>query len=387
MPSPVLDLILSNESMRRDWFPVTRERIFLAHAGVSPVPRVTSENLQRGAVFATHDQQEAGDFIGRVEAVREAGASLIGAHKSEIALLGPTSLGLNLVALGLDWNTGDEVIYYPGDYPANVYPWQNLEATHGVHGVRLEPKRLGEITPELVLASVTSKTKLVALASCHFLTGYRLDYRAIGEELRKRGILFCIDGIQSLGATPIDANYVDFISADSHKWMIGPIGAGIFYVKKEHFERLKPVLVGSWNVRSPNYIAQPEIKFESTARRYEPGSLYMLGLEGMKASIDLLLQFGIDTIAKRLAHLRSFLCEESARRGIQVLFSDRPAETMGGISTLALRGKDAAALTKKFSDARISVSIRHAVDNQPYLRLSPHFYNTEEEITKALDLI
>lgn len=386
MPTPALDLLVANDSLRHDWFPVTRHRIFLGHAGVASIPRVAAECMQRGAQAASEDQQEGSDFIGRVEAIRESGAKLIGAHKSEIALLGPTSLGLNLVALGLDWSAGDEVIFYPDDYPANVYPWQHLAAL-GVKLVPLQPARVGEITPELVLAAVTSKTKLVALASCHFLTGYRLDYRAIGEELKKRGILFCLDGIQSLGATSIDAQYVDFLSADSHKWMLGPSGAGIFYVKKEHFDRLKPVLLGSWNVRSPNFIAQPEIKFESTARRYEPGSLYLLGLEGMKASIDLLLNFGIETIEKRLQHLRTFLIEEASRRGLSVLYTDRPVEKMGGISTISLAGKDTAPIQKRLNDVKVSVSIRHDRAGVAHLRLSPHFYNTEAEIRMAIELI
>lgn len=386
MTTPAIDHIIASESIRHDWFPVTRQRIFLGHAGVSPIPRVAVECLQRGAQAAGEDQQEAGDFIGRVEAVRDAGASLIGAHKSEIALLGPTSLGLNLVALGLDWQAGDEVIFYPDDYPANVYPWQHL-AERGVKIVPLQPARVGEITPELVFAAITSKTKLVALASCHFLTGYRLDYRAIGEELKKRGILFCLDGIQSLGATTIDAQYVDFLSADSHKWMLGPSGAGIFYVKKEHFDRLKPALIGSWNVRSPNFIAQPEIKFESTARRYEPGSLYLLGLEGMTASINLLVGVGIEAIEKRLHHLRRFVIETASARGLSVLFAERPVEQMGGISTISLAGKDAVAIGKRFNDAKVSVSIRHDRAGVPHLRLSPHFYNTEAEITTALELV
>lgn len=386
MNTPALDHVLANDSIRHDWFPVTRHRIFLGHAGVSPIPRVAVECLQRGAQAAGEDQQEAGDFIGRVEAVREAGAALIGAHKSEIALLGPTSLGLNLVALGLDWNAGDEVVFYQDDYPANVYPWQHLEA-RGVRLVRLQPARVGEITPELVLAAVTSKTKLVALASCHFLTGYRLDYRAIGSELKKRGVLFCLDGIQSLGATPVEAQYVDFLSADSHKWMLGPSGAGIFYVKKEHFDRLKPALVGSWNVRSPNFIAQPEIKFESTARRYEPGSLYLLGLEAMAVSINLLLTFGISTIEKRLQYLRRCILEEAARRNLSVLYAERPVEQMGGISTLSLEGRDAAAIGKRLNEAKVSVSIRHDRAGVAHLRLSPHFYNTEAEIRTALSLV
>jgi cysteine desulfurase / selenocysteine lyase len=387
MSTPALDHVVSNESIRHDWFPITRSRIFLAHAGVSTLPRVTAEALQKEAQRSSVDDPEGADYMGRVEAIRTVGASLIGAHKSEISLLGPTSLGLNLVAQGLDWKAGDEVIYYAEDYPANVYPWMYLAQTRGVRPVALQPKRTGEITPELVFAAITSRTKLVALASCHFLTGYRLDYRAIGEELRRRGILFSMDGIQSLGVTAVDAQYVDFISADSHKWMIGPSGAGIFYVKKESIEKLTPSLVGSWNVRSPNFVAQPEIKFENTARRYEPGSLYLLGLEGMKRSIELLLSFGIEAIEQRAHQLRSVIVEEAHKKGLKVLFDDVPVERMGGISTIALPGRDILALTAKFSQAKVSVSLRHDRNQIPHLRLSPHFYNTEAEIKAALALL
>ena len=234
-----IDHILADPALRQRLFPVTSQRIFLAHAGVAPVPgptvQVLKEEAERAGVA-----QESPHFMAEIDGIRRVGARLINAASEEVALLGPTSLGLNLVANGLTWNEGDEVVFYPDDYPANVYPWQSL-ASHGVRTVPLQPERLGEITPDLVLKALTPRTKLVALASCHFLSGYRLDYETIGEELSRRGVLFCLDAIQSLGATTIDVRHVDFLAADSHKWMLGPLGAGIFYVKKKHFTTLRPV--------------------------------------------------------------------------------------------------------------------------------------------------
>ena len=196
----------------------------------------------------------------------------IDATPEEIALLGPTSLGLSLFAGGLDWQPGDEVVYHADDYPANVYPWLDL-ARRGVVPRALQPERPGEITPAVVAAALTPRTRLVALASAYFLTGYRIDVDAIGQMLHERGVLFSLDAIQTLGAFPFSVRHVDFLAADAHKWMLGPLAAGIVYVKRAHFERLRPILLGAANVRSPDFISQGEIRFSDTAARYEPGVL------------------------------------------------------------------------------------------------------------------
>jgi len=269
-----IDHILADEALRHRLFPVTQQRIFLAHAGVAPLPGPTVDVLKHEAERASIAQESA-DYMAEVETIRRVGARLINANSDEVALLGPTSLGLNLVANGLQWKQDDEVIFYPDDYPANVYPWQAL-AEKGVRVIPLQPERVGEITPELVLKALSPRTRLVALASCHYLSGFRLDYEGIAEELNRRNVLFCLDAIQSLGATTVDVRHIDFLAADSHKWMLGPLGAGIFYVKRRHFDLLRPTLLGAWNVRSPGYVAQPGIAFEDSARRFEPGSLNWL---------------------------------------------------------------------------------------------------------------
>ena len=167
-------------------------------------------------------------------------ADLIGAKAKEIALLGPTSLGLSLFANGIDWRSGDEVICYKDDYPANVYPWVELQRK-GVKIRFLEPEEPGAITPELIESSIGPETRLVAVASCHYLTGYRIDIDAIGKMLKDRGILFALDGIQTCGAFPTSVKNVDFMSCDAHKWLLGPMAIGIVYVKEENFEKLLKV--------------------------------------------------------------------------------------------------------------------------------------------------
>jgi selenocysteine lyase/cysteine desulfurase len=292
-----------------------------------------------------------------------------------------------LVANGLDWKPGDEVIFYPDDYPANVYPWQAL-AERGVRPIPLQPERAGEITPDLVLKALTPKTKLVALASCHYLSGFRLDYEGIAEELSRRGVLFCLDAIQSLGATTIDVRHIDFLAADSHKWMLGPLGAGIFYVKRRHFEKLRPSLVGAWNVKSPGFVAQPTITFEDSARRYEPGTLNLLALFGMKASLELILALGVKQIEARLLDLRSFTEEKCVQAGFRVMgFTNRRSQK-SGITTLVMENPEKAiGQARKLRDNHIDVSLRHARSGMACLRLSPHFYNQEEEIEEVIRIL
>jgi cysteine desulfurase/selenocysteine lyase len=381
-----IDHILADETLRHRLFPVTQKRIFLAHAGVAPLPGPTVDALKHEADRASH-AQESSEFMAEIDSIRRVSARLINANSDEVALLGPTSLGLSLVALGLDWKQDDEVVCYPDDYPANVYPWQAL-ASKGVRVVPLQPERVGEITPELVLNALTPKTKLVALASCHFLSGFRLDYEGIAEELNRRGVLFCLDAIQSLGATTIDVRHIDFLAADSHKWMLGPLGAGIFYVKRKNFDLLKPALVGAWNVKSPGFIAQSEIAFEPTARRYEPGALNLLALHGMKASIELILGLGVKQIEARLLDLRSFAEDRLMAHKFKVIGLANRRSQKSGITTIAIENADEAAVqARKLRDNRVDVSMRQTRAGLSCLRLSPHFYNTEAEIEEVVKIL
>lgn len=381
-----IDHILADEALRNRLFPVTKKRIFLAHAGVAPLPGPTAEALKFEADRASI-AQESHEFMAEIEGIRRVAARLINAESDEVALLGPTSLGLNLVANGLTWKPDDEVVFYPDDYPANVYPWQAL-AEQGVRCIPLQPERPGEITPDLVLKALTPRTRLVALASCHFLTGFRLDYEGIAEELNRRGVLFCLDAIQSLGATTIDVRHIDFLAADSHKWMLGPLGAGIFYVKRRHFDLLKPSLLGSWNVRSPGFIAQPEIVFENSARRYEPGSLNLLALFGMKASLEMILALGVKQIEARLLDLRGFMEEKLMAARFRVMgFANRRSQK-SGITTVAIESHEqAVALARKLREAGVDVSLRQGRTGLSCLRLSPHFYNTEAEIEETIKIL
>jgi cysteine desulfurase / selenocysteine lyase len=373
--SELLQNLLANEGLRLKEFPVARESVFMAHAGVTILPQRVATAMQYPAAWRALNE------------TRSLAAQLIGAKASEIGLLGPTSVGLNLVANGLDWQPGDEVVCYLDDYPANVYPWQNLAQSRGVTVRYLKPDVLGGISPEVVQSALTSKTRLVALASCHFLTGNRIDLPAISQLLRERGILFCLDAIQTVGAFSTLVEHCDFLCADSHKWMLGPMAAGIFWVREDLHERVRPTLLGSWNVQSPNFIAQENIAFEKGGRRWEPGALNMVGTLGMKAGIELLLEVGVEAISARLLHLRSSLLTHLEPLGFRAAELAAGCLPSGICSVTRDDAVDMALLFEKLAAEKVSASYRHDRSGRGYLRFSPHFYNTEQEIQRVANIL
>ena len=375
--------VQSNESLRQHEFPVCSDKVYLAHAGVSPLPSVVTQAIHKVATVAGSDDQETG--LGNLLRVTRArAAELLGADVGEMALIGPTTAGLSAVAAGLDWQPGDEVLIYQDDFPVNVYPWQSLEL-RGVKVRRLQTQVLGQITSEMVIEQLRDKTRLVALASCHFVSGWRIDHDAIGRELRERNVLFCLDAIQTLGAFPTTVEHVDFLAADAHKWLLGPCAAGVFYVKSEMQDRLSPSAFGWNNVRCPNYISQKEMILRADAGRYEAGSFNILGIAGLNAALGLLLDVGIDNIAADLQTKREWLVSALLEKDFVVLCPE--PENAGGITSCWREGKDMKALGDKLMAEGIVASVRCDRCGQNYLRFSPHFYNTQAELERVADLL
>jgi selenocysteine lyase/cysteine desulfurase len=377
--------LLANEKLRRSEFPVTRDKIFLAHAGVCPLPRRVAAAVSDCAQRGTLGDQEA-FVLHRLDDARQLGAQLLHCQPDEVALVGPTSLALSFVAAGLNFKKGDNILIYHDDYPANVYPWMAL-AERGVEVRLLNTRGLGVIRPVDVMGQADENTRLVALASCHFISGYRLDHQAIGKFLREHGILFCLDAIQTLGAFPTTVEHVDFLAADAHKWLLGPCGAGLLYVRREIQDRVNPPIYGWHNVRCPNFVAQEQIVFRSGATKYEAGTHNLLGLVGLIAAMELVVEIGVENITAELLRKRARLVPALQAKGFTVLNADTKIENAGGIISFHQDGKDLAALHKKLTDAGVVASLRADRKGQNYIRLSPHFYNTDAELHRTLELL
>jgi selenocysteine lyase/cysteine desulfurase len=377
--------ILASEELRRAEFPVARDKIFLAHAGVCPLPRRVADVIAECARLSTLGDQEA-FVMHRLDDARKLGAQLLNCQPDEIALVGPTSLALSFVAAGLKFRRGDNVLIYHDDYPSNVYPWMAL-AEKGVEVRLLNTRGLGVIRPRDVAGQIDENTRLVALASCHFISGFRLEHATIGKFLRERGILFCLDAIQTLGAYPTTVEHVDFLAADAHKWLLGPCGAGLLYVRRELQERLNPPIYGWHNVKNPNFVAQEQIVFRGGALKYEAGTQNLIGLVGLIAAMELAMEIGIEHIAAELLRKRAWIVPALQAKGFTVSNADAKLENAGGIVSFFSPGKDLAVLHKNLVAAGIVTSLRSDRKGQNYIRLSPHFYNTDAELHRALELL
>ena len=376
--------ILSDEALRQREFPVTREKIFLAHAGDCPLPQRVVQAVADYARQASEGDQEGVVFPALLQEGRGVAAGLLNCQPEEVAFVGPTSLGLSLVASGLKFRRHENILIYHDDYPSNVYPWMAL-AERGVEVRLLNTRGLGVIRPRDVMGQVDEHTRLVALASCHFVSGYRLEHAAIGEYLRQRGILFCVDGIQTLGAFPTTVEHVDFLAADAHKWLLGPCGAGVLYVRREIQEQLNPPLYGWHNVRCPDFVAQEQLAWRSGAKKFEAGSQNLLGLVGLVAAMKLIREIGVDDIGAELLRKRAWLVPALQAKGYTVLSADAARANASGIVTFLKRGEDMAALHQKLADANIITSLRVDRKGQKYVRLSPHFYNTDAELQRMME--
>jgi len=382
----ILSEILSNEELRRHEFPVTRDKIFLAHAGDCPLPRRVAEAIADYARESASGDQEKFVYPAILDQGRKLAAQLLKCQPDEVAFVGPTSLALSFLASGLKLRRGDNILIYFEDYPSNVYPWMAL-AEQGVEVRLMNTRGLGVIRPKDVIGQVDENTRLVALASCHFISGYRVDFQAIGKYLRERNILFCLDAIQTLGAFPTTVEHVDLLAADAHKWLLGPCGAGVMYVRGATQASINPPIYGWNNVRCPNYVAQEHIVLRTGSQKYEAGTHNLLGIVGLVTAMGLIVELGVENIARELLRKRARLVPALQAKGCTVLQADAPAETGSGIVSFSRPGADLAALHQKLVEAGVVTSLRVDRTGQQYIRLSPHFYNTDAELERVLELV
>ena len=365
----------------RDLFPLARTSHYLNHAAVSPTsPRVQDAAQDWLSDLVGHGMTNIVDWIRRERDTRASAARILGASADEIAFIRSTSHGLSTFAEGIDWRPGDEVAVCTAlEYPANVYPWMHL-ASRGVVVRPIEPTD-GGVTPEAVAKALGSRTRVVSVSSVEFATGVATDLEAIGALCRDRGVLFCVDGIQSVGAFPIDVKraQIDFLAADSHKWQLGLPGIGIAYVRREVAPLLRPSVVGWKSVKNPLDFDHLHYDLREDAARFEEGTQSFVTILGMGAALALLEEVGIERIA---SHIQSWLAEAEkalAGRGLNPSPSPRLRK---GILTFQPPSGSADEFVQRAAKAGVMLSARRG-----RVRISPHLYNGQAELTALLDLV
>ena len=366
----------------RQEFPVVHHCTYLNHAAVGTLPGRALEAVRAYAAdFNEHAASNYRDWEAAIEATRSRSARLINAAPEQIAFVKNTTEGLCFAANGLDWHGGGNVVLNDLEFPSNVYPWLNL-AQHGVEA-RMVKSVDGRLTVESIADRIDAGTRAVSISHVEFGNGFRNDIAAIGALCREKGVCFVVDAIQSLGQTPVDVvdMSIDILTADGHKWLLGPEGIGIFYCAPHMTERLRLYEVG-WNsvADAGNYDVYDATP-APTARRFECGSHNTLGIHALGASLDLLLEVGIEAIQERLRVLTDRLVDGLRGAGYRVL-SPRGESEWSGIVTFDSPVHDTADLHRALRGRKIIGARRGGG-----IRISPHFYNTEEEVLRVVEAL
>ncbi len=365
----------------QDEFRLDDGLIYLNHAAVAPWPQRTRNAVIR---FAEENARSGSEgyprWIGVETRLRQGLAHLINSPTDEdIALLKSTSEALSVVAYGLPWRAGDNIVISDQEFPSNRIAWESL-AEQGISVRRVDLASAD--TPEQALMQACDRqTRLLSISWIQYASGLRLHLESLGEFCRSRDILFCVDAIQGIGALDFDvqACQADFVMADGHKWMLGPEGVALFYVRPERRELLALKQFGWHMVERHGDFDAPDWKPAHSARRFECGSPNMLGVHALQASIELLLALGMTEVQKRVLENARYLMEQVQQSPQLRLITNPDSERHAGIVTFAHATVDANTLYRHLMSQRVMCAARCGG-----VRFSPHFYNTHEEIDAAL---
>jgi selenocysteine lyase/cysteine desulfurase len=380
-------LDLNDEAALRRAFPILDALIFFNHAGVAPLSGPAAAALRDYVEQASRRAYVNADWYPQAHAVKTLAARLIGAAgPQEIAFIPNTSTGLSLVAKGIRWVQGDNVVITDVEYPANRYPWQDL-ARFGVEIIEVPQQDHGVIDAQQVAEAVTDRTRLVSVSHVQYASGCRLDLKPISAMVHQAGGYLCVDGIQSVGALPVDveAMGIDFLAADGHKWLLGPEGCGIFYVREDLAPLLHPNVVGWMNMVEALDFGHYRFEFQMDARRFEPGSYNIPGVLALGASLQMFLDIGIENVWARIEALTDRLCKGLKAKGYH-LFSPRKPGQRSGIVTFTPPTRQGASPVRKIADDLQARDIIIVV-REGRLRASPHFYNTPQQIDALIEAL
>ena len=363
--------------------PVAERLVYFDHAAVAPLPAPTRDAIQTWLKEAT----EQGDVLwpqwsARIEQLRSAAARVVGAQPAEIGLIPNTTTGISLVAEGYPWREGDNIVTLANEFPSNQYPWMNL-ASRGVQTRRIPIE--GGVSLDRLEAACDARTRIVSVSWVGYATGWRIDPAAVGELCRRRRCHFFLDAIQGLGVFPLDVHAagIDFLAADGHKWLLGPEGAGLLFVKQEHLNLLRPLNCGWNSVLAGTDYTRIELNLKPSAARYEGGTQNTCGMLGLAASLDLLISLGLTSTASPIAEhvlaITDYACDRLSRLGATFL-APRLGDHRSGIVTFQLPGHDPHAIRRRLESAGIITRYRAGG-----IRISPHGYATMEEVDRLID--
>lgn len=372
-----------NDAIRAS-FPAARLGVYLNTAAMGPLPTSTV-----AAISAQLDQVATGgsanlaDWLCTRERVRALVASMLGATTEDVAFTRNTTDGLCAVASGLDWNSGDNIVSFQDEFPANYYPWRSVRDRFGVE-LRLCRPIGGRIDVEELCTLIDGRTRLVAVSAVQYLSGFRLDLERVGKVARSRGALFVVDIIQGFGAMAFDlpSQYVDIAAGASYKWLCAPEGCGIFYVSGRARERISPRSLGWTCYENPWDFGDRDQQTLSSAQIWETGMGGTALLCGLESSLQMLRTYGLDKIERYLAELTDFLCEIVPAERYAIVSSRTGSEKSQIVCLKPLNGHSAETIVRMLKEQNITVSSRGGS-----IRVAPHFFNTYDDLVTLVEAL
>ncbi len=370
----------------RNLYPHTAKgSIYLNHASTGPfstrvVEALASYIQERSSGVVETYRSDVRAMVASKNAIQ----TLIHAESSDrIAFIPNTSEGINIIASGLPWKSGDRVVLNDIEFPANVYPYHRLKK----YGVELDILQsiAGKITPSMIEQALTPNTRVVAISAVQFLSGYRADLEAIGKLCRSRNIWFVVDGIQALGAIQIDVQKmcIDALATGGQKWLMAPHGIGFLYLTEAMQNAIDQQHLGWLSVNDPWQFFQYDQPLAPSARRYEGGSLNIPGIIGLRPALETLLEFGTDAIESHILAITKILMEQlQTINGLQLISPEADTERAGIVSVRKLDGDFPMSLSDSLEQHKVMCSVRNGT-----LRFSPHFYNTPDEMKSAAAIV
>lgn len=374
--------IASTRSRLREQMPVAEKWTYFDHAAVAPISGPAQLALRNWVEQAACEGDTVWlDWARQLKEARRAAAQLIGADTREIALVPHTTAGINLVAEGLDWQAGDNVVTLDDEFPSNLYPWMHLERL-GVE-TRLVPTNSGHVELDQLDNYCDDRTRVVSVSWVGYANGCRRDLDSIAEIAHRHGALFFVDAIQGLGVFPLDVTKtpIDCLAADGHKWLLGPEGAGIAFLRREVLSQLTPIGVGWNSVVHAGDFSRIELDLKQTADRYEGGSHNMAGFLALGASLNLLLELGTENIAAAILEFTDRAAEQLTELGANVC-SPRSEVSSSGILAVELPGYDTNAVRNHCLEQGVAVACRAG-----RLRVSAHAYNDDDDLARLLEAL
>ena len=366
----------------RALFPIAARYAYLDHAAIAPLATPVRSTMEVFLTRMTEEPFELAHWQRLLGQVRGRVAELLSVGPESIAFTKNTTTGLGLVAAGLDWDAGDNIVSVDREFPSNIYPWMGLKRK-GVE-LRLYRPEQGRIDVKALARFCDRRTRVLAISAVQFWSGFRTDLADMGMALRGRDTFLVVDAIQAAGALHLELSKtpVDFLAAGAQKWLLGPIGIGVVYLGPRMMDRLSPVTIGPESVVRDREYFEYDLTLKPDARRFEEAAPNYPGILGMGAAVNLLLRAGPPVVEETVLRLADRLREELPRRGYELVLKPSLPSERSGIVSFRHPRMVPAELHARLREAGVIIALRG-----DFLRASAHYYNSDEDLDRLLEAL